>query len=468
VEHTSGHDARTGVLFFVSLTHSRINVYVLLVCSAAGVASVAVFLQAPAFDLRYAQGTLFLAVLGVISQFLVFKLPVAGLASISFIPFLAVALVAPNWIAVAVVAAANIFTEILNRRVAQKAIFNVAQMTLATSLAILVFNLLEGHSLLELRNSSFLSVLKSNALPFACLAAVFFVVNTLAVSGAIATSQRKPVLHVWSQNTLNAIPYDVLASPVAYLLGWTYVSFGALGATLLAIPLFGVRQVYKTNSQLEQVNQELLQLMVKAIEARDPYTSGHSRRVAHYSKIIARAIGLGARQIERVGTAALLHDVGKIHEVYAPILRKPDRLTADEWAIMQTHPIRSAELVSTVSHLQDLVAPLRHHHENWDGTGYPDGIAGNKIPLESRIIMFADTIDAMTTDRPYRQALGEADVRSEFAKHRGKQFDPSICDKLLTSALCSLLFVPAERELTPLSNRPVAARSPRSRLALGA
>ncbi len=160
------------------------------------------------------------------------------------------------------------------------------------------------------------------------------------------------------------------------LLAWAFARTGPLGAVCLAIPLLGVRQLYSTTAKLEQVNQELLQLMVKAIEARDPYTSGHSMRVAHYSKIIARAIGLTTRRIERVGTAALLHDVGKIHEMYAPILSKPDKLTPDEWAIMQTHPIRSAEFVATVSNLRDLVAPLRHHHENWDGIGLPGRSGG--------------------------------------------------------------------------------------------
>jgi putative nucleotidyltransferase with HDIG domain len=215
-----------------------------------------------------------------------------------------------------------------------------------------------------------------------------------------------------------------------------------LGALGLAIPLLGARQLYKANRQLETINQELLELMVKAIEARDPYTSGHSRRVAHYSKIIARALGLGSKQVDRVATAALLHDVGKIHEVFAPILRKPGKLTSDEWAIMQTHPAKSAELVSTVSHLRDLVSAVRHHHENWDGSGYPDGLSEEAIPLESRIIMFADTIDAMTSDRPYRAALGEADVRAELIRMKGRQFDPDICDALLSSTLFPLLFAP--------------------------
>jgi HD-GYP domain-containing protein (c-di-GMP phosphodiesterase class II) len=107
---------------------------------------------------------------------------------------------------------------------------------------------------------------------------------------------------------------------------------------------------------------------------------------------------------------------------------------------MQTHPIKSEELVRTVSQLGDVVAPIRHHHENWDGTGYPDGVAGDKIPIASRIIMFADTIDAMTTDRPYRAALSPAQVHAEFVRLRGRQFDPNICDKLLDSPLYEKLF----------------------------
>ena len=202
----------------------------------------------------------------------------------------------------------------------------------------------------------------------------------------------------------------------------------------------GYREINKVNWQLQQTNQELLQLMVMAIEARDPYTSGHSRRVARNARLIAQSMGLREKQVERVAVAALLHDVGKIHEVFAPILSKPGRLTAEENAIMQTHPIKSEELVRTVSQLGDVVSPIRHHHENWDGTGYPDGLIGDKIPIASRIIMFADTIDAMTTDRPYRAALTETQVKAEFVKLRGRQFDPNICDRLLVSPVYARLF----------------------------
>ena len=183
----------------------------------------------------------------------------------------------------------------------------------------------------------------------------------------------------------------------------------------------------------ERTNEELLELMVKSIEARDPYTSGHSRRVQHYSMIVARAAGLAEKEVQTVGRAALLHDVGKIYEKYGPILRKPDRLNAEEWDTMQEHPVDGAELIATMTKLRELVAPVRHHHENWDGTGYPDGLAGELIPQSARIIRFADTIDAMTTERPYRRTKSSEEVRAEIIRCRATQFDPQLVDRLLSS-----------------------------------
>jgi putative nucleotidyltransferase with HDIG domain len=204
--------------------------------------------------------------------------------------------------------------------------------------------------------------------------------------------------------------------------------------------------------------------MVKSIEARDPYTSGHSRRVQHYSMIIARAVGMGEKQVSEVGHAALLHDVGKIYEKYAPVISKQDKLTAEEWAIIKDHPVDGANLVATMTRLRAMVPAVRGHHENWDGTGYPDGLAGEVIPLASRIIRFADTIDAMTTERPYRNPLTESQVRGEVVRCRGTQFDPVIADRLLSSPLWSTLFAPSPNErlaptLTIVGAIPSRARS---------
>jgi putative nucleotidyltransferase with HDIG domain len=208
--------------------------------------------------------------------------------------------------------------------------------------------------------------------------------------------------------------------------------------------MIGVRQLYKSNDELEQINEELLQLMVAAIEARDPYTSGHSQRVARYSRVIARLVGLSTRQVEKIGTAALLHDVGKIHEEFAPLLRKPGRLTDAEFEVMKSHSEKGATLVNKVSHFKDIVPAIRGHHEQWSGRGYPDALAGDEIPLGARVITIADTIDAMTTVRPYRPPRSLEEVRYELARAMGTQFDPRICAVVLSDQNWSELSLEVE------------------------
>ena len=411
---------------------SRINGYVTAVCAAALLSGLFVYQLAPSYNPDFVTAAFCFAALGVFANALSYRLARGATGGIAFIPFLTASILAPSWITLIAVAVSVTVVETFARRPFVKAAFNVAQYTLATSCATLIY--------LGLGGKSALSATAFLVPPYVALFLVFLAINTGAVSGAVAIAEGRNPWLVWRENTLNTLVYDILSLPIAALFAIVYVKGGPTGVIALAVPLLGVRQIYKTNWQLEQINQELLQLMVAAIEARDPYTSGHSRRVSHYAKIIARSLGMGTRQVDRVGVAALLHDVGKIHEVYAPILRKADRLTPDELAIMQTHPIKSAELVQNVSQLKDVVASIRHHHENWDGTGYPDGLRGEEIPVASRIIMIADTIDAMTTDRPYRDALGEDDVRRELVRLRGKQFDEKMCDVFLASPLYRLVF----------------------------
>jgi putative nucleotidyltransferase with HDIG domain len=409
----------------------RVLFYVTSVSVAALCASLWVYLLDTAIDSRLLIAAGCFAALGLLCDVLSYETKTKASGSIAFLPFLATVVIAPHWIAVLAAGFVLVAGQSIRKRQPVKAVFNVAQITLSVALCVLVYRALGGLSLLEH---------ELRLVPYLAVFVTFLTVNSAVVSGVIALSEERSVSEVWRQNTRSTFVYDLLTLPFVWVFTRVYVEFGITGTAILSIPLLGARQLYKTNYQLEKVNQELLQLMVAAIEARDPYTSGHSRRVAHYAKIIARAVGLGSKDVERISIAALLHDVGKIHEEFALILRKPDRLTPEEWAVMQTHPLKSANLVENVSQLKDVVPVVRHHHENWDGTGYPDGLAGEDIPLGARIIMFADTIDAMTTDRPYRKALGEAEVRSEFLKLRGRQFDPALCDALLASPLYSHLF----------------------------
>ncbi|MDE3153169.1 MAG: HD domain-containing protein [Gemmatimonadota bacterium] len=383
-----------------------------------------------------------LSLLAMIAEMLAFLLPHGAKGSIAFIPYLASALIAPHWASVAAIVTVASVIQISHKTRLEALIFNIAQQALTLTIAILVYQQLGGISFLALPHQDFGWVTRHMGLPAISAYAVSFAVNTIVVSMFIAVGDGESTLSVWRDVKLSTIGVDLLASPIVFAFAWLYSVYDAIAAAVIWVPMVGLRQVHRTNLELERTNQELLELMVKSIEARDPYTSGHSRRVQHYSTIIARSLGMRERDVALVGRAALLHDVGKIHEKYGQILSKADRLSADEWRIMQEHPVDGAELVATMSRLRDLVSAIRHHHENWDGTGYPDGLAGESIPMAARVIRFADTIDAMTTQRPYRAALSYDQVRQEIVRCRGTQFDPDIADRLLASAAWKTLFAP--------------------------
>jgi putative nucleotidyltransferase with HDIG domain len=419
-------------------------------------ASYAVGPRPPEELLRLAIG---LGCFAVFAELLEYRMPQGGHGSTALIPILAIALVAPSWHGVLVVGICETLHQIIRRRQPLKAVFNSAQAVLSIGLATILYRALGGHSFAE--PDGFRKLVVDNALPtLACLITVAMV-NSIAVNAAIAVSNNRRFADVWQQNTLGTIAYSFITWPLAGSLAWVYVHQGPVFAAAVVIPLLGVRQLYTATLKLHEINRELLELMVKAIEARDPYTSGHSRRVAESAVVIAKALSLGAREVERIRIAALLHDIGKIHEDFAPILRKDGPLSKEEWAVMKTHSDKGADLISTLSDLQDLVTPVRHHHENWDGTGYPAGIAGESIPLASRIITFADTIDALTTDRPYRPARTEDQVRAELVRCRGSQFDPSICDVVLGQQVWIQLF-PNSQTATVRSTTPQRVRLVRS------
>jgi hypothetical protein len=433
-----------------------VQTYILTLALLASAAITVLIWMAPVVDAAQSRAVLTLSVIAVVTHLMGLSLSRSGgnaiRGSVAFVPFLASAVLSPTWATVAVVIAVSSIAQLVRRRPFVRAAFNVIQLCITTSLAIIAYRLFGGTSFLG-----------GESLPYVALGAlflIFFAINGLLVSGVIALSESRPFWSVWTENNVSTLTYDLIALPMIAGLAWVYVRYGAPGAFVVATSLLGLRELYNVNLQLDRANQELLELMVAAIEARDPYTSGHSRRVSEHAKVIAQIVGLRASVTKRVGIAALLHDVGKIHEVFAPILLKPGRLTEEENAIMQTHPIKSEELVSKVSQLRDVVPAVRHHHENWDGTGYPDGLAGERIPLASRIIMFADTIDAMTSDRPYRKALDADAVRGELIKHRGRQFDPEICDALLSSGRFEELF-----KHSPHQSLPHTQEVPRLRLA---
>jgi putative nucleotidyltransferase with HDIG domain len=410
-------------------------------------------------DVRTAGLATILVALGLGSELLGFRQTKQSAGSIALIPFAAAALVAPHTLTIVLILGVELIVQSTNKRPWLKAGFNLAQISLGFALGILAYRTLGGIPFLQLKGLTLFQCARLSLLPTTLLVGAVGLVNSFSVSAVIALTSDKRLLETWSVHTKKTLPVFLLVILVSFYLTWLSVNLGFVGTIGIAVPMVAVRQLYRTTIELTNVTEELLDLMVAAIEARDPYTSGHSQRVARASEVIAKAMELNAKDAERVTIAALLHDVGKIDEQFAPILAKEGRLTPEEWSIMKKHPIRGAELVGLLSSLQDLVRPVRHHHENWDGTGYPDGLKGEGIPLASRIIMFADTLDAITTDRPYRKALTIAEARAEFIKFRGRQFDPTICDRILTPAVWDELYRATDKN--DLSTQALSYRASR-------
>jgi HD-GYP domain-containing protein (c-di-GMP phosphodiesterase class II) len=176
-------------------------------------------------------------------------------------------------------------------------------------------------------------------------------------------------------------------------------------------------------------NQELfinsIRTLAAAIDAKDPYTRGHSERVARYAVVIARHYGLGPEEIRRVRISALLHDVGKIG-IDDRILRKPTALTDEEFEVMKTHPTKGALIMGQIPQLKDVIPGIKYHHEKWEGGGYPEGLIREEIPLVARIVTVADTFDAMTTTRPYQKAMALDYVVTRIKSFSGTRFDPAV------------------------------------------
>lgn len=374
------------------------------------------------WDRKDAVAAAFFFAFGLLAQFLGYRRGAGRIGTIAFLPYLSIAALSPNGAALLCVVGSVALSELFSRREPIKVLFNVSQHLLAVALAILAYIAVGGQSLLDSR---------LNIVAFIAMFATYMTTNRAVVSGVLSIVNRTSFqreLYVASKSTLIN---DILALPLVLIFAVMYATLGYKWSALLALPMVGVRQLYKTVFDLERINEELLQLMVAAIEARDPYTSGHSQRVARYSRVIARLAGLSARKVDQIGTAALLHDVGKIHEEFAPILRKPGRLTDPEFEVMKTHSSKGAALVGKVTHFAELVPMVRGHHERWSGRGYPDSLAGDAIPLGARVITIADTLDAMTTIRPYRPPRSLDEVREEIMRVAGIQFDPRLCSTLL-------------------------------------
>jgi putative nucleotidyltransferase with HDIG domain len=315
-------------------------------------------------------------------------------------------------------------------------VFNIAEPTISVLAASTVFYAIYGGPPLALARTPTLGAV---LLPVAAMAAVYFLFNSGLTAIAVAFETQTTPYRVWREHFMWLSLNYVGGASVALLLAlnWPSLSLGALG---VIVPLVVISWfTFKTSmDRVEDANQHLTELnrlylstvetLAMAIDAKDQITHGHIRRVQGYATGLAKALGVAdARELRAIEAAALLHDMGKL-AVPEHILNKPGKLTASEYDRMKTHASVGAQILSAIDFPYPVVPIVRHHHENWDGAGYPDGLSGADIPLGARIMAVVDCYDALTSDRPYRPALSDEEALAIIEARKGSMYDPVVTD----------------------------------------
>ncbi len=253
----------------------------------------------------------------------------------------------------------------------------------------------------------------------------FAMVNLFLVVIAVSRRENTAVSRVWQTTVGNVLPGLLGLVPLGWLMSEVADKVGIWAAPVFMVPLLLARYSFTKYTDTRSLFFGTVSALSQAIDAKDGFTRGHADRVSRIAGAIARQMGLSEKLIEQIELAGLLHDIGKIG-VEDRVLMKPARLDTDEIELMRRHPIYGAAILEPSAALRPLVQFVLHHHENFDGTGYPEGLKGEGIPLGSRIIIVGDAYEAMTSERIYRKALGHDRAMDELNKYKGIQFDPKV------------------------------------------
>lgn len=278
-------------------------------------------------------------------------------------------------------------------------------------------------------------------LPLTLAVISYVIVNLALLMGVIVLQTGRNAVDIWRQDFSWSVPINILGGIIGGgVLALAYEMFSILGLAVFFLPVLTTSysfRVYANNmrglvNRLEEINRDLdeanvglLHTMGAVIDAYDVYTYGHSSQVAMYAKAIGEKMGRPKNELDALFRAGLIHDIGKIG-ITETIIGKQGRLTDEEYAIVKRHVTIGADIVAQMQGLHALVPLVKHHHERWDGKGYPDGLQGERIPFEARILTLADSLDSMLSDRPYRQTMSFEDVIAEVQRCSGTQFDPQV------------------------------------------
>jgi len=366
----------------------------------------------------------FFIVLSTVAEFMPVDLPVGGNVTIGFpIDFVVILVYGPATAMIVTVFGALIGEIVEGKTRWYKIVFNIAQYALSAGVAGMVYQGLGGIvGAVDLSNY---------IIPAVICAIIYYLINLNLFMIVISLAEEVSILSVWKKRLRGIIVTYIALTPIGFVMALVYVSIGIWGIILFFFPLILARRSFELYTKMRKIYLDTIRALATAIDAKDPYTKGHSERVAKMALALAQELNLPEREIEKIEYTALLHDIGKIG-VDERILGKDDGLTDEEYKKIKEHTITGAKIIEPVDFLKDSYKAIYHHHERYDGDGYPDGIKEQDIPLSARIISVADAYDAMGSDRPYRKKLKQDKIMKELAEQSGKQFDPKIVKALIS------------------------------------
>lgn len=298
-----------------------------------------------------------------------------------------------------------------------KTLFNVSQLALSVGIAGLIYEYTGGIPGNYIYPQHLLSAIFG--------AIVYYLLNTSIVAILLSFLTNKSLTYVLTKEIKWMVPNFLFLSFLGIVMSEAFIRIGYISFILLFIPLFMIRYMFKLYMDSKQSYYDTINVLVKALDAKDKYTAGHSKNVEKIAALLCREFGFSESHTEMVRIAALLHDIGKIG-VKEEVLNKPGKLTDEELSIIKEHPQKGYEILRDVPALKEASLWVKYHHEWYDGSGYPDGIKGDEIPLEAQILSLADVFDALVSDRPYRKAFSQEEAYKIILEHEGSQFSPKI------------------------------------------
>ena len=322
-----------------------------------------------------------------------------------------------------------------------KSLFNTANLVLTVAVAGAFFHLAGG----QMGHIELPGILW----PMAVYILIAIVTNSMIMMVLMALEMDVPFFPSIFGMFAQLLPSMACAAPVGFFLAYLMqLSAGVYIAALFMLPLILARYSFKLFLEGKKQQMAMIQTLNDVIEAKDPYTQGHSARVSEYAANIAQQMHLMPSQVETLRLAALFHDIGKIG-IEDAILGKPSQLTEEEWAVMKEHPRIGMNLLRNTHYFDQVKDMVLHHHESYDGRGYPDGAKGDEVSLSDYILAIADAFDAMTSDRPYRLGMPVEKAKTIIREEAGKQFHPDVAAavvKMLEEGSMTVLYQRKDEE----------------------